>query len=64
MTRVIWTGRVASAALAVPCTLCGATIGEACNDAPFPLPHRERDVRAEAFGFRDVAEPGGLFDGK
>jgi hypothetical protein len=58
---VIWRGTARTAATAVPCPTCGATIAIACEAYPWPLPHHERRLRAEVFGFRDVAKAGPLF---
>ncbi|MDB5243781.1 MAG: hypothetical protein JWP57_4407 [Spirosoma sp.] len=65
MKRVVWVGRVARAALAVPCPTCNAELGAECELTPHrPAPHRARDEFAHTFGFRDVVEPGGLFNSK
>jgi hypothetical protein len=57
---VIWTGpgdSYAYAALAVPCSTCGAYIGKPCTahysaGAALDKPHRPRAEMADAFGFR------------
>ncbi len=59
--RVIWVGRASSPDQAVPCPVCNVTIGHACEGAGPGIPHRERLIRAETFGFRAVAEAGPLF---
>jgi hypothetical protein len=59
---VIWVGTAKRAELAVVCPTCGAYIGVECMTAVFKeVPHTERALRAEVFGFRDVKPPGGLF---
>jgi hypothetical protein len=59
---VIWVGTAKRAELACPCPTCGAYIGVECVTTVFKeVPHTERALRAEVFGFRDVQAPGGLF---
>lgn len=58
---VRWVGRAATPALAVACPTCNVAICQACSGKVFPLPHLEREVRAEALGFVAVKPPGGIF---
>jgi hypothetical protein len=56
MITVIWTGRATAPELAVPCGICGATVGRPCtthyaSGNPCP-PHQSRADHAEALGFR------------
>jgi hypothetical protein len=60
--KVIWTGRVPRAELAVPCHTCNVGIGVECDTMVFGvLPHYARRDFAEVLGFKDVVELGGLF---
>ena len=55
--RVVYVGRAACAAEAVPCSSCYALIGAPCtwNRHTGEIPHRARLDFAEALGLRDVA---------
>jgi hypothetical protein len=60
--HVRWTGTAMTPALCIPCPTCNVTINEACTDKVFPLPHRERGLHAEVYGFVAIDTPGGLFE--
>ena len=55
---VLWTPKpgITCPALAVPCSICGATVGETCTaryaDGVAVDPHQPRAEMAEALGFR------------
>ena len=52
---VIWIGRVSRLELCVPCPTCHVEIGAECDTTVFrQMPHAERTVRAETFGFRSA----------
>jgi hypothetical protein len=56
--KVIWTGNVPRAELAVPCHTCNVPVGVECDTSVFyMLPHYTRRDLAAALGFVDVTTP-------